>query len=122
MLVSTAGKGGIVNQYGLRFLISLTTLSLFFSPFWLIFAERCRTLTENASILSSWDFFRLALDREIKKLRHVLSLFKKLYNRTLVLLQRKTSKYNFPLLPNPADQPTGPGTPVDDKSTAEKEK
>jgi CPA2 family monovalent cation:H+ antiporter-2 len=67
MLSTAASKVGLVNSFGVKFLVSLTALSLFFSPFWLIFAERCRTITESVNIESSWEFLRFALDRELHK-------------------------------------------------------
>jgi CPA2 family monovalent cation:H+ antiporter-2 len=75
MLSHTANKAGIINIYGEKFLISLTALSLFLSPFWLVFAERCRTLAENTHV-NSWAFFRLALDREIQKTRYITTTIK----------------------------------------------
>jgi CPA2 family monovalent cation:H+ antiporter-2 len=104
MLVAAAGKGAIVNQYGVKFLISLTTLSLFFSPFWLILAERCRALTENASMPSSWDFFRLALDRDIKKLQRACSVSKHFCQQILSLCRVKNSATRHLQLSKPQDQ------------------
>ncbi|GHT91801.1 hypothetical protein FACS1894122_04760 [Alphaproteobacteria bacterium] len=89
MLVSAAGKGGLVNTAGVKFLVSLTTLSLFLSPFWLIFAERCRAIAESVSAASSFDFLQLAFDREIKKMHHFSSFISKLCNRTSSALHRK---------------------------------
>ena len=71
MLSYAASNVGLVNAYGVKFLVSLTALSLFFSPFWLIFAERCRTITENVNISSVWAFSQVALDREFKKIRKI---------------------------------------------------
>ncbi|GHU15985.1 hypothetical protein FACS189472_00030 [Alphaproteobacteria bacterium] len=89
MLVSAAGKGGLVNTAGVKFLVSLTTLSLFLSPFWLIFAERCRAMAESVSAASSFDFLQLALDREIKKIHHVSSFISRIFNRTSSALHKK---------------------------------
>ncbi|MDR3186810.1 MAG: cation:proton antiporter [Holosporaceae bacterium] len=71
MLTYAANKIGLVNEYGIKFLISLTALSLLLSPFWLIFAERCRTLAENANVISSWEFFQLVGGREIRGIQHI---------------------------------------------------
>ncbi|MDR1333597.1 MAG: cation:proton antiporter [Holosporaceae bacterium] len=68
-MLSYAGiKVGLIDDYGVRFLISLTALSLFLSPFWLIFAERCRSLAKNVDVASTWEFFQLAISREIMKM------------------------------------------------------
>lgn len=71
MLSYAASNVGLINAYGVRFLISLTALSLFLSPFWLIFAERCRAITENVNISSVWAFSQVALDREFKKVQKI---------------------------------------------------
>jgi CPA2 family monovalent cation:H+ antiporter-2 len=72
MLSTAAQKVGLVNSFGVKFLVSLTALSLFFSPFWLAFAERCRTITEGVSIETSWEFLQVALDREFQKTRIII--------------------------------------------------
>ena len=71
MLAAAASNVGLINDYGVKFLVSLTALSLFLSPFWLVFAERCRTITENVNISSVWSFSQVALDRETKKIRNI---------------------------------------------------
>lgn len=68
MLASAAFKVKLIDSSGMQFLVSVTALSLFLSPFWLIFAERCRALTNNVIVRSSWEFFRLAVSREIRKI------------------------------------------------------
>jgi CPA2 family monovalent cation:H+ antiporter-2 len=70
MLSNSARKVGLIDNYGSKFLVSLTALSLLLSPFWLIFAERCRSLAKNLTIVSSWEFFRLVSDKELVKMRH----------------------------------------------------
>jgi CPA2 family monovalent cation:H+ antiporter-2 len=74
MLSYSAQKVGLIDTYGVKFLISLTALSLFFSPFWLIFAERCRVLTKHVDMISSWEFFKLASEYEIGKMKRFLKL------------------------------------------------
>ncbi|MDR2067540.1 MAG: cation:proton antiporter [Holosporaceae bacterium] len=74
MLTYAANKIGLVNEYGIKFLVSLTALSLLLSPFWLIFAERCRTLAESANVISSWEFFQLVGGREIGEVRHFVDI------------------------------------------------
>jgi CPA2 family monovalent cation:H+ antiporter-2 len=73
MLSYSARKVGLTDNYGVKFLISLTALSLFLSPFWLIFAERCRSLAKNVNVASSWEFFKLANKREAAKLYYMKS-------------------------------------------------
>jgi CPA2 family monovalent cation:H+ antiporter-2 len=74
MLSYAARKVGLIDGYGVKFLLSLTALSLFLSPFWLIFAERCRSIAKNVNVASSWEFFKLASSGEMIKLRHIRSL------------------------------------------------
>jgi CPA2 family monovalent cation:H+ antiporter-2 len=81
MLSYSAKSVGLIGSYGVKFLISLTALSLFMSPFWLIFAERCRSLTKSVSAVSSWEFFKLASAEEAARLR----LFK---SRAEILLKQ----------------------------------
>jgi CPA2 family monovalent cation:H+ antiporter-2 len=73
MLCYAASKVGIVDANVVKFLISLTVASLFLSPFWLSFAQRCLAMTENSEILSSLDFSRLALDKEIRKMKRAIA-------------------------------------------------
>jgi CPA2 family monovalent cation:H+ antiporter-2 len=73
MLSYSARKVGLIDNYGVEFLVSLTALSLFLSPFWLIFAERCRSLAKNVNVASSWEFFKLANRKEAVKLHNMRS-------------------------------------------------
>ncbi|MDR0678424.1 MAG: cation:proton antiporter [Holosporaceae bacterium] len=73
MLSYSARKVGLIDNYGVEFLISLTALSLFLSPFWLIFAERCRSLAKNVNVASSWELFKLANRKEAAKLHYIKS-------------------------------------------------
>jgi CPA2 family monovalent cation:H+ antiporter-2 len=68
MLAFAASKVGLIEEMELKFLISLTALSLFLSPFWLIFAERCRRLTVSALESSAWNLFLLVVAKEKRKL------------------------------------------------------
>ena len=77
MLAFAASKVGLIEATELKFLVSLTALSLFISPFWLIFAERCRHLTVSALDSSAWNLFQLVVAKEKKKLLVVLALVKK---------------------------------------------
>jgi hypothetical protein len=45
------------------------------SPFWLIFAERCRSLAKNVDVASSWEFFKLAVTREMTKIENYKARF-----------------------------------------------
>lgn len=76
MLAYAACKVNIIDHVGVKFLVSLTALSLFFSPFWLIFAERCMALGRTVS-LSSWDFFTMASRKEIVKTYRAMQFVKK---------------------------------------------
>ncbi|MDR2157967.1 MAG: cation:proton antiporter [Holosporaceae bacterium] len=88
MLSYSARKVGLIDNYGVKFLISLTALSLFLSPFWLIFAERCRSLAKNVNAASSWEFFKLASSREAMKLQH-LKLFANIFwDKLLIVLSQ----------------------------------
>jgi CPA2 family monovalent cation:H+ antiporter-2 len=71
MLSYAAQKVGLIDVYGVKFLLSLTALSLFLSPFWLIFAERCRVIAKTVNVASSWEFFKLASSGGAIKLRRV---------------------------------------------------
>ena len=73
MLVSAAYKVEIISAYGVKFLVSLTAMSLFLSPLWLMFAERCRTLANQVESSSSWEFLQLAGGAEIQKIAAVFS-------------------------------------------------
>ena len=68
MLAFAASKIGLIEVTELKFLISLTALSLFLSPFWLIFAERCRRLTVSALESSTLNLFLMVVAKEKRKL------------------------------------------------------
>ncbi len=68
MLSFSAQNVGLISSFGLNYLVCLTALSLFLSPFYLVFAQRCKRLAENIQIGSSWEFSRFILEREITKL------------------------------------------------------
>lgn len=84
MLAFAASKVGLIETTELKFLVSLTALSLFLSPFWLIFAERCRRLTVSALESSDWNLFLLIVAKEKRKLSEAFNFTKKscisLYN------------------------------------------
>jgi len=86
MLAFAASKVGLIQATELKFLVSLTALSLFLSPFWLIFAERCRRLTVSALESSDWNLFLLIVAKEKRKLSEAFNFTKKncidLYNFT----------------------------------------
>lgn len=77
MLAFAASKVGLIETTELKFLVSLTALSLFLSPFWLIFAERCRRMTVSALESSAWSLFQAIVSKESKKLVVVFDLAKK---------------------------------------------
>lgn len=90
MLIYAASKIGLVSGYGMKFLISLTALSLLLSPLWLIFAERCRSLSKNVDILSSWEFFKLAGEKEMRKVHHFSGRMRDLMNTLSIDVSEKT--------------------------------
>ena len=77
MLAFAASKVGLIETTELKFLVSLTALSLFLSPFWLIFAERCRRLTVSALESSDWNLFLLIVEKEKRKLSEAFNFTKK---------------------------------------------
>lgn len=95
MLAYAACKVNMIDHIGVKFLVSLTALSLFFSPFWLIFAERCMGLGRTVS-LSSWDFFTMASRKEIVKFYRTIQFVKKnarnAYSFISNKLEKKTSE------------------------------
>jgi CPA2 family monovalent cation:H+ antiporter-2 len=99
-MLSYAGvKVGLIGDCGVRFLISLTALSLFLSPFWLIFAERCRSLAGGVDVGSGWEFFRLVLNREtikiencIVKVKAAIVFSKHVHSKSREIIQKITKK------------------------------
>lgn len=69
MLATTASKVGVINDYGLKFLTSLTALSLFLSPFWLLFAKKCSGMAENVTFGTSIAIAQDAVAHEFIKIR-----------------------------------------------------
>jgi hypothetical protein len=89
---SAAIKIHLIGEYRVRFLISLTALNLFLSPFWLVFAERCRSLAKNVVVASTWEYFQFAIHREmikIEKWKVSIGVFAPC---------RKRTKFRLPLL------------------------
>lgn len=78
MLAFAASKVGLIETTELKFLVSLTALSLFLSPFWLIFAERCRRMTVSALESSAWSLLQAIVSKESKKLTVVFDVSKKI--------------------------------------------
>ncbi len=78
MLAFAASKVGLIETTELKFLVSLTALSLFLSPFWLIFAERCRRITVSALESSAWSLFQAIVSKESRNLMVVFDLAKKI--------------------------------------------
>ena len=88
MLAFAASKVGIIGITQLKFLVSLTALSLFLSPFWLIFAERCRQLASSTIELSPWDFFQLVVSREKRKMDSLIRISDKYFKISLSALKK----------------------------------
>jgi len=91
MLAFAASKVGIIGVTQLKFLVSLTALSLFLSPFWLILAERCRKLASSTLDVSSWVFFQLVVAGEKRKLASLTKMVMK-YSKILLTLAKRYSK------------------------------
>jgi hypothetical protein len=101
----------LIGEYGVRFLISLTALNLFLSPFWLVFAERCRSLAKNVVVASTWEYFQLAIHREmikIEKCKVSMGAFASCLKRTKFRLTLSISnfmlKFKRQLPENPAKE------------------
>lgn len=71
MLVHTALRQNIIDTYGMHFLVSVTALSLFFSPFWVKSAERCRRLASNVADMSTWEFLKMVNKDEIGRFKRL---------------------------------------------------
>ena len=99
MLAFAASKVGIIGVTELKFLISITAISLFMSPFWLIFAERCRKLAISSINLSSWEFFSLVVARETHKTNIMIKFILRITKISLNFLYKK-AKILFVLLRN----------------------
>lgn len=85
MLVYTALRQNVIDVYGMHFLVSVTALSLFFSPFWVKFAERCRRIARSVTDLSAWEFFKLASRDEIGKCRRLLAFIATVSHNSMTL-------------------------------------
>lgn len=85
MLVYTALRQNIIDVYGMHFLVSVTALSLFFSPFWVKFAERCRRIARSVTELSAWEFFKLANKDEFGKCRRLLAFVSTVSHNSMML-------------------------------------
>jgi hypothetical protein len=68
MLSSAAIKINLIGEDRVRFLISMIAINLLLSPFWLVFTERCRSLAQNVVVASTWEYFQLAIHREMIKI------------------------------------------------------
>lgn len=71
MLVHTALRQNIIDIYGMHFLVSVTALSLFFSPFWVKSADRCRRLASNVAGMSTWEFLKMVNKDEIGRCKRL---------------------------------------------------
>lgn len=94
MLAFAASKVGLIRSTELNFLVSLTALSLFISPFWLIFAERCRKLTETAIDSSAINLVQLVIAREEKKFASLMNFLKKISKTIWNFSSRKFEEWN----------------------------
>lgn len=92
MLAFAAHKVGIIATTELKFLISITALSLFFSPFWLVIAERSRRLTVSAMTSSGWGFANMLMAKEFRKTREMTNAVKRAVSQVLDFGKQKASK------------------------------
>ena len=90
MLVGAASNAEIVNEQGMKFLVSLTAISLFLSSFWLVVADRCRGIAEHVTFGSSWEFFQFALSRERSKAENIFLQFTHSLSGLKTVLHDKT--------------------------------
>lgn len=72
LLTSTAYHSRIISDYGRDFMISLTAISLFFSPLWLVFAQRSQKLTAHGHFSSSWDLANVTVSKEWSAMKRKL--------------------------------------------------
>lgn len=93
MLVYTALRQGIVDIYGMHFLVSLTAISLFLCPFWVKFAERCRSLAHNVVDTSAWEFFKLVNRNEFGKCRRMLAFVVTITKDSVVFAYEKAKHF-----------------------------
>lgn len=80
VIIGEGVKDGLINAEGRSFLITITALSLFFSPFWLVIAERCRKITEKITIDSTIQMLVLTLRKE-----RIITKKTYIFLRTLVI-------------------------------------
>ena len=87
VLVSAGMKAGVLDDASKDFLIALTALSLSFSPFWLVIAERGRVLSEGGSVNTLRQMVKMTLKNEYSVFINVLT-----YIRSEVLNKIKYKK------------------------------
>jgi CPA2 family monovalent cation:H+ antiporter-2 len=71
LLTTVAYENGIVDEYGQEIMVSLTVLSLAFSPFWLATARRLKTMV-STSFEGPVNLFRALFSREYRFLVRML--------------------------------------------------
>lgn len=92
MLAFAAHKVGIIATAELKFLVSITALSLFFSPFWLVIAERSRRLTVSAMTSSGWGFANMLMAKEFRKTKEMTNAVRRVVSQALNFGKQKASK------------------------------
>ena len=92
MLAFAANKVGIIETTELKFLVSITALSLFFSPFWLVIAERSRRLTVTAMTSSEWGFANLLMAKEFHKSKRIAHAAQKFIKLVFDFGKQKTTQ------------------------------
>ncbi len=71
VLVSAGMKAGVLNDASKDFLIALTALSLSFSPFWLVIAERGMVLAEGGGVNTLHQMIKMTFKNEYILLKSV---------------------------------------------------
>lgn len=90
LLTSTAVSCSIIDEFGRNFVISLTAISLFLSPFWLIFAKRCQHIatSKKVHISSLSELIKVTGHREIRAMHKLYSIFSKIIPSLRLIIQK----------------------------------
>lgn len=78
VLVNEGVRHSLLDDYSTNLLISITAVSLMISPFWLIIAERCKSLTARIASNSSLELLRYVIRRELVKSKRLAIAVRKM--------------------------------------------
>lgn len=92
VITSESFKYNLIDISGKNFLITITALSLFFSPFWLVIAERCKKITERIAIESLWKMLTLILRKERIITQKIYSFIKAIIISTYIICFNRKEK------------------------------